>query len=231
LGGADVPAYFHSPGLALRFSSAPKTQNGFVFGCDDDCDIVLPQLSSISVRHFALTFDEQYRPIVKDLQTSNGTEVRYDGQGQGRRRGFAWIVGGAHVPEDYETIIINVNDVLKLQVVVPCHDTTSQLYIDNVSRFWQGTVGADSLLGLLDLRTRPPTEPGSGAQTPGTGPIFLKKVVGEGAFGVVRHFWNVSTAEEFAVKQPSAKAIRERRVDIAEWERESYIMGQISHVG
>ena len=41
---------------------------------------------------------------------------------------------------------------------------------------------------------------------------------------------NVSTGEEYALKEPSAKAIRERRVVVADWEYENHIMSQISHV-
>ncbi|KAH8751678.1 kinase-like domain-containing protein [Diaporthe sp. PMI_573] len=39
----------------------------------------------------------------------------------------------------------------------------------------------------------------------------------------------VSTGEEYALKKPSAKAIQERRVRVADWENEDHIMGLISH--
>jgi hypothetical protein len=42
-------------------------------------------MRGISFHHFALTFDEQNRFIVKDLGSFCGTEVTYDKQGQGKR--------------------------------------------------------------------------------------------------------------------------------------------------
>ncbi|AEO63070.1 uncharacterized protein THITE_2107922 [Thermothielavioides terrestris NRRL 8126] len=227
-GEANVPAYLHGPGLELRFSQGPRMSTGFVFGCGPDCDIVLPPIRGISVRHFALTFDDKHRPIVKDLETSMGTEVIYDRQGHGRRSGFVWIVGGHDILRG-KTIVVNVNRVLKFQIVVNEPALRSKDYINNVSQFWQGSVDAENLLDSLGLRTQPPTERGSGIQTPGTGSIFLEKDIGEGSFGVVRYLWNVSTGEECVIKQPSQKAIRERRVNPAAWEREASIMKRISH--
>ncbi|AEO61522.1 hypothetical protein MYCTH_2311751 [Thermothelomyces thermophilus ATCC 42464] len=204
----EVPAYFYHPGLELRFSRGPQTPFGFVFGTDENSDIVLPKsISTISFHHFALTFDDHYRPIVKDLGSSNGIEVTYNSRGKGNRSNFIWIIGGHRIPRYTETIVINVNKDLKFQIVVARHDITSPQYIDNVNRFRQGMADAGNLLGRLDLRSRPQTERASGAHTPGTGPIFLKKKLGEGTFGVVTHLWNVSTAEECAVKEPSARAI------------------------
>jgi hypothetical protein len=82
----------------------------------------------------------------------------YDGQGRGKRSGFVWIVGGHPVPESCDSIVININGVLKFRIDVPWQDRTSQLYLSNVNRFWQGMAGADSkaLLGRLDPRCQPP---------------------------------------------------------------------------
>ncbi|KAL2184991.1 kinase-like protein [Thermothelomyces heterothallicus CBS 203.75] len=225
-----VPAYFYHPGLELRFSRSPQTPFGFVFGTDENSDIVLPKsISTISFHHFALTFDDHYRPIVKDLGSSNGTEVTYDTRGKGNRSNFVWIIGGHGTPQEIKTIVINVNKDLKFQIVVAHHDITSPQYIDNVNRFRQGMADAGNLLGRLDLGSRPQTERASGAHTPGTGPIFLKKKLGEGTFGVVTHLWNVSTAEECAVKEPSARAIQRRWVRPDEWMKEARIMKRVSH--
>ncbi|PHH93269.1 hypothetical protein CDD83_8780 [Cordyceps sp. RAO-2017] len=56
-------------------------------------------------------------------------------------------------------------------------------------------------------------------------PLYLDN----GAFGVVWHIWDVSTGEERALKEPSARAVRERRVDVDAWRNEARIMGLISH--
>ncbi|KAB5572203.1 kinase-like domain-containing protein [Coniochaeta sp. 2T2.1] len=217
------------PRLELRFSQPPKTSHGFVFGWDENSDIVLPWIQGISFHHFALTFDEQNRPIVEDLVSFSGTEVTYDKQGKGKRSYFVWIIGGHRTPQGKECVVINVNTSLKFQIVVSHHDTTSEQYVDNVNRFRQGVASMDNLLGQLYLRSRPQTERASGEETPGTGPIVLKKVLGEGAFGVVSHIWDVSTGEEHALKEPSMKAIRAGKVEYDMWKKEARIMGQISH--
>jgi hypothetical protein len=183
-----VPAYFHHPGLELRFSRGRQTPYGFVFRWDSNSDIVLPStITTISFHHFALTFDDHYRPIVKDLGSANGTEVTYDTQGEGKRSDFVWIIGGHDVPQRMKAIVININKNLKFQIVVAHHDITSPRYIDNVNRFRHGTANAENLFGRLDLRSRPQTERASGAHTPGTGPIVLRKKLGEGTFRVVTH--------------------------------------------
>ncbi|KAK3305052.1 protein kinase [Chaetomium strumarium] len=225
-----VPAYFHHPGLEFRFSRGPQTSHGFVFGRDKNSDVVLNcGIQSLSAHHFALTFDDHYRPIIKDLGSFNGTEVTYDKQGKGRRRNFVWIIGGHDIPREKKAIVITISPNLKFQIVVAHHDITSQQYIDNVNRFRQGTADAENLLGRLEVRSRPQTERASGAHTPGTGPIVLRKKLGEGTFGVVTHLWNVSTADECALKEPSGQAIRERRVEVDAWRKEARIMGRVSH--
>lgn len=228
-GNSEASPLDYLPRIELRFSHGPRTSNGFVFGWDENSDIVLPWARGISFHHFAVTFDGRNYPVVKDLGSFSGIEVTYDRKGQGKRRDFVWIVGGYPIPEQ-TSIIINVNEQLKFQIVVPYHDISSQLYVDNVNKFRQGTTGVDNLVGQLDLRSRPPTERTSGTHTPGTGPIVLKKALGEGGFGVVSYMWDVSTGAEHALKEPSSKAIRANIVDIDAWMKEARIMGQISHV-
>jgi serine/threonine-protein kinase Chk2 len=97
---------------------------------------------------------------VKDLETTYGTEVTYDGQGHGKRSGFVWIIGGHALPDSRQSIVININNILKFQVVVQRQERTSPLYVDNVNRFWQGTAGAETLPGRLNERTRPYPERG-----------------------------------------------------------------------
>lgn len=216
------------PRLELRFSHGPQTRHGFVFGSDDKSDIVLPAISGVSFHHFALTFDQQNRPIVQDLGSLCGTEVTYDERGQGKRRNFRWVVGGDDTPNSAKTIIINIHNQLQFQIVIIHHDLTSQLYRENVDSFRRGTIDTENLLSRLDLP--PETERPTGTHTPGTGAIFLQKKLGQGGFGVVTHFWNVSTAEQYALKQPSPRAIKDKDVDVLAWKREANIMGRIEHV-
>ncbi|KAK1768842.1 kinase-like domain-containing protein [Phialemonium atrogriseum] len=183
---------------------------------------------SISYCHSSLTFDEDKRLVVKDWGSLEGTEVTYNGEGQGKRRKFQWIVSGHGVIEEKDSIIINVNPFMSFQIVVAKHDISSQAYIDKVDWFCQGTATTEDLLGDLNFPDRG-TERPTGTHTPDTGAIHLRKRLGEGSFGVVTHFWNVSDGSEYALKEPSAKAIRKRKVNVDAWAREARIMGQISH--
>lgn len=218
------------PRIELRFSQPPKTSHGFVFGWDVNSDIVLPWIQGISFHHFALTFDEQNRLIVKDLGSFSGTEVTYDRKGQGKRSNFVWIIGGHKTPKGMTSIVINVHDTLKFQIVVSDHEIQSAQYVDNINRFRQGAASMDNLVSQIHLRSRPQTELASGAETPGTDPIVLKRELGRGAFGVVSYIWDVSTGEEHALKEPSVEAIRAGKVKYDAWKNEARIMGQISHV-
>jgi hypothetical protein len=158
-----VPAHLNEPCLELRFSHGPQTQHGFVFGCDLNSDIVLPNSTGISFHHFALTFDQHYRPIVKDLGSRYGTQVTYaeKKEGKGWRSDFVWIVGGHPVPEKRTPIVIHLNnEFVQFRIVVHRHDITSQSYIDKVNRFKQGTATEGNLLGRLSsAAVRKPSAP------------------------------------------------------------------------
>ncbi|KAJ4311316.1 hypothetical protein N0V84_010521 [Fusarium piperis] len=223
--GASTLDYL--PYLEITFSGIPRTERGLIFGSNPNCDVVLSH-QTISNVHFSLTFDEFNRPIVKDLNSLLGTQVTYDGEGKGARRDFQWIVGGHDIPHRMESIIITVLNTISFQIVVPSHPIRSPAYRDKVNRFKQGTATAEDLLDDLGL-SNPPTRPHTGAHTPDTGEIHLRKKLGEGSFGVVTHLWNVSTGDERVVKAPTLKAIRKKKVNEGAWHREARIMGQVSH--
>ncbi|PWI64954.1 hypothetical protein PCL_08405 [Purpureocillium lilacinum] len=217
------------PYLEIKFSDPPRTSHGIVFGCDLDSDVVLPNIKGLSGHHFSLTFDDANRLIVRDWGSLLGTEVTYDGEGRGTRSNFRWIVGGDRNPEEKTTILIKIHRTVEFQIVAAKHDVNSQEYIGKVSWFCQGTATAEDLFRDLDVPQRPDTELPTGAHTPGRGEIHLRREIGEGSYGVVTHFWNVSDGSEYALKEPTARAIRKRQVNIGEWQREARLMGQISH--
>lgn len=216
--------------LQLRFSHGSQTRHGMVLGLDPLSDIVLLNVPGISFHHLAITFDQQNRLIVQDLGSSHGTEVTYENEGKGERSDFVWIVSGHRVPQQMRSIVIKLHKNFKFLMIVYHHEITSQHYIDNVHRFRQGTADAGLLVDRLVLRSRPQTEHASGAHTPGSGPIHIRKKLGEGSFGVVTHCWNVSTGDEYALKEPSENSIKKNKVDVNSWKKEARIMGQISHV-
>ncbi|KAI0868386.1 kinase-like domain-containing protein [Hypoxylon argillaceum] len=208
--------------LVLRFSNPPKTNRGFVAGRSEKADIVLDDAPGVSWYHFTLTFDLQSFLIVRDLNSTNGTCVIYDGEdSQGACGvGVDWSACGPRLARD-KVPIIQVIAGLKLRLVVPNHDVTSQTYLNNVARFLQDTAGAEDLLSELVLQTGPETE----QQTPSAevrGPFFWTKELGRGSFGVVSYAWDVTTREEYALKE----ALRPER---GEWDREIEILKGISH--
>lgn len=199
-----------------------------VFGRGPDSDVVLPKCTGIGYHHFTLTFDDANRLIVKDWGSLIGTEVTYDGEGSGVRREFRWIVSGAET----KPILVKLysSPQIRLHIIVNQQDSASSEYINNVRRFCHGSQTAEDLFFDLNIPNRWETEWPTGAHTPGQGAIHLANQVGEGSYATVTRFWNVSTGEEHALKEPSAKAIRERRAVVADWANEIHIMSQITHV-
>ncbi|KAL2758158.1 hypothetical protein ACRALDRAFT_1092158 [Sodiomyces alcalophilus JCM 7366] len=223
----DAPASSILPCIELKFSRIPRTDRGIVFGSSPNSDVVLPY-EGVSGCHFSITFEDTNNLIVKDWGSLMGTEVTYNGQGNGKRRKFQWIVAGHRALSGMNDIVVIVQDVISFQIVVAGYDTRSQECAKKVRLFRQGKATAEDLFGDLELvgETRRPT----GTHTPGTGPIYLKKTLGEGSFGVVTRYWNVSTGEEFAVKKPSAQVVRSRSVNKTAWMNEARVMKQVSHV-
>lgn len=218
-----APTYFYLPCIELRFSNIPRTRHGLLFGRDPKSDVVLPH-RHVSFHQFTLTFDTEKRLVVKDWGSSYGVEVTYDNEGRGRRSNFQWILGGGEVPRQKESIIINLQDTVKFQVVTNYHNIASQAYSDNIRQFWEDMSIVPELFGGLGIARGPETELPTGAQTPSKGEIYLRKELGRGGFGVVTHLWNVSNGVEYALKEPLRypwKAI---------WEKEARIMEQVSHV-
>ncbi|KAH7171301.1 protein kinase [Dactylonectria macrodidyma] len=214
------------PHLRIKFSDIPRTKKGVVFGCDPQCDVVVPEANMSNI-HFSLTFDDSHRLIVKDLGSRTGTQVTYDQKGEGIRSGFQWIVGGHDMANKAANIVITITDCVAFQIFVSVFDISSPAHAARVSRFNQGTATED-LFGDFGL-SKPDTRISTGAQTPGTGEIYLEKHIGQGTFGVVTRLWNVSNGDECVVKQPTQQSIKNGgfRRDI--WRQEARLMGRLSH--
>ncbi|UNI16686.1 Non-specific serine/threonine protein kinase [Purpureocillium takamizusanense] len=232
----SVPAHLNRPRLDIKFSDIPRTKHGIVFGCDPNSDVVLPNLKGLSRYHFSFTFDDANRLIVRDWGSLMGTEVTYDDQGYGTRSDFRWIVGGDPNAEDKTCITITVHQTVRFQIIAVPHHVSSTEYLHNVQRFRQGTASAEDLFRDLDLPHQPDTELPTGTHTPSRRDIHLRKQLGRGSFGTVTHFWNVSDGSEYALKEPTAKAIRLKQSnkiawrDVERgWKQEANIMAGLSH--
>ncbi|KAH8746636.1 hypothetical protein F5883DRAFT_721545 [Diaporthe sp. PMI_573] len=163
------------PYLELRFSKAPRTSSGLVFGTDTNiCDVVLPNFA-----------DKRSRLIVRDLGSRHGTIVTYNDKGGTPRSEFDWIIDGFRLPNETKTLIVQLHETLMFRIIVAHHDITSPAYANNVERFYQGAADAQDLLGGLGLQSGPDTKRNTGAHTPAKQPILLPLGwVGKGGFGV-----------------------------------------------
>ena len=127
----------HLPCLVVKFSDIPRTNRGLVFGSNEYCDVVV-DVKGMSQCHFSLTFDEQRRLVVRDLGSLTGTQVTYDGKGEGPKRRYQWIVSGHDVLDGKDSIVITVKGVISLRIVVPPHDVSSPAYMRAVGRYCEG---------------------------------------------------------------------------------------------
>jgi hypothetical protein len=224
--GENRPQNYEA-GLELRLSHKLRGGGpGIVFGTDrNSCDIVLPYHTGIARKHFYITFDEKYRLIVRDI-SHYGTIVTYNNRGRGRRKNFTWIVGGDKVADSFKNIMIEIHPELKFQIVIPKDHGERELFTDNVDHFLKKVTTKDELrIGTLGLQSTHLTTAPSGEETPKQTGIFLKLgTLGEGAFGVVRRVWDVSTGNEYASK-------RCHNLQDTTWKREADVMRNTSHVG
>lgn len=146
------------PCLVFRFSKPPKTRKGIVAGCSPKADIVMLKLKGISRCHFALTFDDENRLVVRDLGSSMGTCMLY-GSVSDPAEPRSNVDFSAEGPGlfDGRPPIIKILDKLQFKLAVPRHDITSDTYLANVKRFREGT--ADTLFAGMELLSRAPPEP------------------------------------------------------------------------
>ncbi len=217
------------PCLVLRFSDRPKSRLGLVAGRHPPADLMMPKIKGVSGFHFALTFDEQKELVVKDLDSLVGTRVIYDGEEGQRGHGVAWSARGPGLVKG-KVPVLKVVGGLQFRLVVPDHDNTSPIYLDNVAQFLEGAAAAEDLFTDVKIISRTRTElptPGE-AHTPTaqkSGRIYWKRELGRGAFAVVTYVWDVTSRAVYALKEPLPQAKEE-----GDWEREAQVMKGISHV-
>ena len=216
--------------IKVTFDQIPKTHFGLRSGRSDDAELPLANLPAVGFYHFALTFDDDYRLIVRDVGSTCGTTVIYGRTERGRWSKFDWIVSGSDFLKGVSPIIVRVSQLIQFRLVIPQHNVQSKSYRDKVDKFRAGTADPDHLLDLghVGLLSRVRTEVPTGVQTPVSQPdtaVTVRKKLGQRSFAVVYRVWNVSTGEQHALKKPLKKSF-----DAAVWEREALIMDRIEHV-
>ncbi|KAI0391195.1 kinase-like domain-containing protein [Xylariaceae sp. FL0594] len=194
------------PFIQVTFDYIPKTRYGLRIGRGKDADLCFPQAGGVSNYHLALTFNTDYRLIVRDLGSRQGNIVSMS-------KRFDLFIG----------------EQLHFQLIVPKHDIGSKSFRDRVNRFWAGTTDAEQVLDLSRLGPLSPVEtkplPGTQPQPPdAVRNTILRKFVGEGAFAKVTHVWDFSTGKQYALKEPKEGPMT--RFDL--WRREIEIMRKSS---
>lgn len=193
--------------LELRFSERPKShhQPGFVFGTNAEaCNIILPPEKGISGRQFTITFENnfadtnEYRLVLKDLDSKNGTIVKYGGKGGEPRRNFRWILSDTGMNS---RIVIKLSELLQFDLVVFAHPICGTL-IEKVERFLRPPP-MNALIDRLSVKTGLKTAKVTHGLAEDAKPIVIEaNKLGQGGFAIVMRHWNVSTGSSFARKTP-----------------------------
>ncbi|KAI6516584.1 hypothetical protein MCOR16_009771 [Pyricularia oryzae] len=216
--------------LIACISRGPKTKQGFVFGASPSCDFILDG-KGISNRHFAITFDDDGRLIVRDLHSTNGLAVTYNGKAKAiRKGGFHWIIGGDAILEGVEieicpapskktTISIFVQSAISLND--PGH-------LERVATFLQDTAPLEQRLYdqvLSEIPTALATQTASANLLSSI--YFPLQEISSGGFGTVRRVWNVSTGQMCARKKPIQRQLKPSQIKM--WVREINCMKNAVH--
>lgn len=218
--------------LELRFTNGPKTNRGFVFGRDRTSDIVLSQrLTSVSNYHFAITFEndfedtDEYRLVLRDLNSREGTNVTYQNNGDEFRRDFRWILSG-HDNACDKTIIIEIPQRFLLRIVVFVPRISGPL-LERVENLLRQRSPESSVVNH-DLNKISGAETAAFMRSANSTPVLIDIAeLGRGAFAKATHGWNVSTGRVFARKTPLQPLTKHDRTA---WRREAQLLAKISHV-
>ncbi|KAI1492888.1 kinase-like domain-containing protein [Biscogniauxia mediterranea] len=219
----------------ITFETIPRTDIGIIFGCSDNCDVVLPRKKGVAYHHGVLTFNANRQLIYRDLGSEWGSRVRYLKatkywySRKEWRSGFHWIIGGHKALEDSQAVIIEVGPSLEIQIIVHHKDFSDSAFTETMQRFRKDIADNRAQHLVLNLQS-PVTEPIPSTHIIGTGPVTMNRLLGSGTYGNVSYSWNVSTGDEYAIKRPSLEAKGRRdRSYIEDWKSEAGILRKLSH--
>ncbi|MCJ1424194.1 hypothetical protein MMC29_002081 [Sticta canariensis] len=155
-GGTELPVerglLENTDCLVVRFSQGARTRVGVVAGLAAHADLTIQKIPGISTFHLAFTFDDQYRPIVRDLGSTGGTKVTYNEEEAERLSNFDWLLQGPSIARG-KPPVLNITDLVQFKVIVPPRDITSPDYIDRVKRFRMGTADPDELFASFIIQS------------------------------------------------------------------------------
>ncbi|OAP55669.1 serine/threonine-protein kinase Chk2 [Fonsecaea erecta] len=221
------------PHLAVRYSQGGKTPAGVVCGTDADVELTI-KASGVSRKHFAITFDGLYRPVIKDLQSQNGTMITYNGETGARLSDFTWSLEGPSILNG-KPPVLHITDKIQFQILLPHCDYSSPQHIDRVTKFRMGSANPETLVASfhidpsgvtkvdkVDKKSRKELE----SIQPGSGPrVLYRQRIGQGGFGFVYYVWNANTREQYATKEPKEPE-KMTPQDLGSWKQEADIMAR-----
>ena len=217
--------FFHR--LQLRFDHETKVKGRVIIGSDPErCDVLLaPNVRQygISGSHCFITFDDQQRPVIRDM-SKKGLTVSYDGQAKDERRNhFHWIFFPEYTAITVKLPLRNKQE-LAFDIHIPRHYKTHRMeYKTKVKRFMAGAPHEyEVAFENLALRSLGTSIAPSESLSPTKRPVYLKRrEVGRGTFGLVWKVFNASTGLEYAGKEFFHNK---------GWEKEIEIMKRLYHV-
>ena len=193
----DFRQQFKEPGR-ISFGSVPK-----------DVDILLAskrRQHNLSGVHFYITFDAQYRLVIKD-DSSGGTIVSYGNQARDQRRHhFSWTLLRKHGEITITILQRKKETKLAFRIHFPYRDRLcEEQYHVKAAEFMANAQGARGVLSALDRLALPSCDTSiapSEALSPKQRPVYLDgEPLGEGAFARVFRVVDVSTCHEYAAKE------------------------------
>lgn len=139
-------------GIAVDLNQCTKGKDGFVCGrYGHMADLIIPaHFSSVSNCHFSITFNDDYQLIIRDLNSSLGTDVLFDGHSEGVRRNGAWVIGDSDILQNVSRITIRIPNNVGFDVEVEPFDPKCPDFRRKVDKFLQRSVVLDSRLCSSD---------------------------------------------------------------------------------
>ncbi|KAL8771399.1 MAG: hypothetical protein Q9194_004890 [Teloschistes cf. exilis] len=130
-GGTELPVedglLKNTDCLAVRFTA--RTSLAVLIGCAVNNHSRIQNIPGVSKHHAAITFDDQNRPILRDLGSKGGTKVTYNGEEGQRLSNFEWPLEGPSIAKG-KPPILNITDLVQLKVILPHRDYTSPEWIE-----------------------------------------------------------------------------------------------------
>ena len=140
--------------LVVRFSDDAKTHVDVVDECERDAniDLTFQNILGISRFHFVFIFDEQNISIAKNLGSTGGTKIIYNGKKKKRLSNSDWPLINFSIAKG-KLSIFNIINFVQFKVIVSHWNITFRNYVDRVKSFHEGTVNSENLFAFFIIQS------------------------------------------------------------------------------